>query len=311
MLAPMASVVFLLAQSVMSQSTSRILAYLALALASFIGAAEAYASVGDMSGSALASFGRLSPVQSVQYGGGNCYYPEGWNGHGWYQCGDQWNEGFGWIGPFNLNTFGGSANRRHRRVGVAVPHPTAPNPVYPRVEPSRRLGVGGAAPSVGLRAGGAPAFQTFHSPGFRRFGAGGVHASPNFRAGAAAVTPGLVGDGLHGGLGGGNFHQFHGAGLPHIRAPVTPGLAGGGGFHGLGGAGKFHGAGIGIPHIGAPASPGFAGVGTFHAGGAVGAPHIGAPASPGFTGGGFHGVGGTGAFQSGGAGFGVGGIGHR
>jgi hypothetical protein len=309
----------------MSHSTSRILAYLALALASLTVVDGAGASVGGMSGSALSSFGRLSPVQTVQYGGSNCYYAEGWNGRGWYQCGNQWNDGFGWIGPFNLNTFGGPAIRRHHRVGVAVSHPTAPNAVYPRPEPSRRLG-----------AGGAPALHTFGSPGFRRFGAGGVHASPNFRAGAATVTPGFAGGGFHGGLGGGNFHQFHGAGVPHIGAPVLPGFGGSGGFRGLGGGGNFHGAGVGIPHIGAfaspgftggggfhglggatgvhigaPASPNFAGVGGFHAGGGVGAPHIGAPASPGFAGGGFHGVGGAGAFQGGGAGFGVGGIGHR
>ncbi len=192
----------------MSSSTLRILGYVALALSAFAVADGAEA---GLVGSDFASFGRLSPVQTVQFGGSNCYYADGWNGRGWYQCGNEWNDGFGWIGPFNLNTFGGSANRRHHRVGVAVPHPTATNPVYPRLEPSRRLGAGGAAPSVGLPAGGAPAFQTFHSPGFRRFGAGGVHASPNFRAGAATVTHGFAGGGFHGGLGGGNFHQFHGA----------------------------------------------------------------------------------------------------
>ena len=72
--------------------------------------------------------------------------------------------------------------------------------------------------------------------------------SPSFHAGAATVTPGFAGGGFHGGLGGGNFHQFHGAGVPHIGAPVSPGFAGGGGLHGLGGA-------TGV-HIGAPASPG-------------------------------------------------------
>ena len=83
------------------------------------------------------------------------------------------------------------------------------------------------------------------APGSHRFGAGGVPTSPNFHAGAATVSPGFAGGGFHGGLGGGNFHQFHGAGVPHIGAPVSPGFAGGGGFHGLGGA-------TGAPHIGAP-----------------------------------------------------------
>jgi hypothetical protein len=279
----------------MSSSTLRILGYVALALSAFAVADGAKAGV---LGSAFASFGRSSPVQTVQFSGSNCYYADGWNGRGWYQCGNEWNDGFGWIGPFNLNTFGGSAIRRHHH-GVVVSHPRALNPVYPRLEPPRRLG-----------ARGAPAFHTFGgAPGLHRFGAGGVPTSPNFRAGSATVSPGFAGGGFHGGLGGGNFHQFHGAGVPHVGAPVSPGFAdvggfhAGGGFHGLGGA-------TGV-HIGSPASPSFAGVGTFHAGGAVGAPHIGAPASPGFAGGGFHGVGGAGVFQGGGAGFGQGGIGHR
>ena len=310
----------------MFSSTSRILAYSALALSSFavVNGAEA-----GIIGSALSSFAHSSPAQTVQFGGANCYYAEGWNGRGWYQCGSEWNDGFGWIGPFNLNTFGGSPLQRHHRHGVIVAHPRAPNPVYRSPEISR-------SPS----ATGAPGFHTLtSSSASRRFGAAGVPASPNFHAGAATVTPGFAGGGFHGGLGGGNFHHFYGVGVPHIGAPVSPGFAGGGGLHGLGGAtgvhigapaspgfagvGGFHGGGFhglggatGV-HIGAPASPGFAGVGTFHAdggfhgfGGAGGA-HIGAFASPGFAGGGFHGVGGGGAFQGGGAALGQGGIGHR
>jgi hypothetical protein len=259
----------------MFSSTLRILGYVALALSAFAVADGAEA---GLVGSDFASFGRLSPVQTVQFGGGNCYYADGWNGRGWYQCGNEWNDGFGWIGPFNLNTLGGSAIRRHR-PGVVVSHSRALNPVYPRLEPPRRLG------------------------------AGGVPTSPNFRAGAATVSPGFAGGGFHGGPGGGNFHHFHGAGIPHIGAPASPGFAGVGGFHAGGG---FHGLGgaTGV-HIGSPASPSFAGVGGFHAGGGMGSPHIGAPASPGFAGGGFHGVGGGGAFQGGGAALGQGGIGHR
>src|SRR5277367_750713 len=82
-------------------------------------------------GSDFASFGRFSPVQTVQFGGSNCYYADGWNGRGWYQCGNEWNDGFGWIGPYN--TFGGSAIRRHHRYGVVVSHPRSPNPVYSRL----------------------------------------------------------------------------------------------------------------------------------------------------------------------------------
>jgi hypothetical protein len=270
----------------MSSSTLRILGYVAPALSAFALADSAEA---GLLGSALSSFGHSSPVQTVQFGGSNCYYAEGWNGRGWYQCGSEWNYGFGWIGPFNLNTFGASASRRHHRHGAVVSYPRALNPVYPRLEPPRRLG-----------ARGAPAFHTFGAaPGLHRFGAGGVPTSPNIRAGAATVSPSFAGGGFHGGLGG-NFHHFHGAGIPRIGAPVSPGFGGGGGFHGPGGAGGFHGVST-SPHIGAPASPGFIG-GGFHgpggAGGFHGVPHIGAPTSPGFTGGGgLRGPGAAGGFH--------------
>ena len=68
----------------MSHSASRVLAYLALALASFTVADGAGASVGGLSGAALPSLERLSPVQSVQFSRSNCYYDDGWNGRGWY-----------------------------------------------------------------------------------------------------------------------------------------------------------------------------------------------------------------------------------
>ena len=195
----------------MSSSTLRILGYVAPALSAFAVADSAEA---GLLGSALSSFGHSSPVQTVQLGGSNCYYAEGWNGRGWYQCGSEWNYGFGWIGPFNLNTFGASASRRHHRHGAVVSYPRALNPVYPRLEPPRRLG-----------ARGAPAFHTFGAaPGLHRFGAGGVPTAPNIRAGAATVSPSFAGGGFRGGLGGGNFHHFHGAGIPHTGAPVSPGF---------------------------------------------------------------------------------------
>src|ERR1700733_1329966 len=253
----------------MSRWTLRILAPLAL-LAPLVGSAEA--GVGDSSGSALSSFGLLSPVQTVQYAG-DCWYDNGSNGPGYYPCGNEWDNGLGGGAPIV-----GPAIRRHHRHGVVVAHPRALNPVYPGA-PSRRLGAG--VPSPGLRGGaGAPAFGG--GPRFRQFGAAGVHTSPGFYAGAATVSPGFAGGGFHGGLGGGNFHQFHGAGVPRIGAPVSPSFAGGGGLRGLGGA-------TGV-RIGAPASPGLAGVGDFHAGGGVhglgGATgvHIGSPASPSFAG---------------------------
>src|SRR5277367_671914 len=221
----------------MSHWTLRVLAYLALASLPFANGAQA--GVGDSSGSAGSWLGHLSPVQTIQFNsfGSNCYYADGWNGRGWYQCGDDWNNGFGWVGPFN--TSGALAFRRNHRHGVVVLHPRAPNAVYPGLESSRLLGVG--VPSARLRVG-APAFGG--GPRFRQFGAGGVHSLSGIHARAATV-PGFAGGGFHSGLGGGNFHQFHGAGVPHIGAPISPGFAGGGGYHGFGGAGNFHGAGVG------------------------------------------------------------------
>ena len=276
----------------MSSLTSRSLAILALASLPFANGAEA-----GVPGSPLFSFGRLSLVQKAQYDGGGCWYDNGWNGPGWYQCGNEWNSGVGWIAPFGSTGFIGYAIRRHHRHGAAVSHPPALNPVYPRLEPPRRLGARGAHPSAGLHGVGAPAFA--RGPRFRQFGAGGVHTSPAPHAGGAPLSPGIAG-GFHRGFGGG-VHQFRAVGVPRIGAPASSGFIGGTGFHGFGGAGGFHaGGGIGTPHIGAPISPGFTG-GGFHAGGGIGVPHIGAPASPGFAGGGgFHGFGGVGGFHPGG-----------
>jgi hypothetical protein len=292
-----------------------------MAFALFASGAEA--GVGESGGSALSSFGRLSPAQKVQYGG-DCWYDNGWNGPGWYQCGNEWNNGLGWVGPFGSNGFVGAAIRRHHHHGVGVGHSQAPNNLYRGVQPSQGLGAGAVPPSAGLRAA-APAFGA--GPGFRRFGAGGVHASPGVQIGGAPLSPGIAGAGFQGLTGGSRFHGG-GIGIPRIGAPASPGFAAAGGLQGLGGAtgvhigapvspgfagaGALHGLGgaTGI-HIGAPASPGFAAGGGFHGIGGVGAPHIGAPVSPGLAGGGFHGVGAGGVFLGGGAGLGQGGIGHR
>src|SRR5690242_18689097 len=80
----------------MSHWTLGVLAVLALASRPF--ATDAEAGLAGQAGSALAPFGRLSAVQSAQLGG-ECWYHDGWNGPGWYQCGNEWNAGLGWIGP--------------------------------------------------------------------------------------------------------------------------------------------------------------------------------------------------------------------
>ena len=92
----------------MSRWTLRILAPLAL-LALLAGSAEA--GVGDSGGGALSSLGRLSLVQTVQYGG-DCWYDNGSNGPGYYPCGDEWDNGLGGAAP--------SAQSLARRSGAII-----------------------------------------------------------------------------------------------------------------------------------------------------------------------------------------------
>jgi len=231
----------------------RRLAYFTLALTSI----DMGDAVAGMSGGALSASRKLAPVQTVQ--SGDCWYDNGWNGPGYYTCGDEWNsrpEGAAPVAPI-VAPF-----RRRHRHGVVVAHPHAVNRIHP------------AAPSVGPRAG-APAFGGVLGP--RRFGAVGARVSPNLHPGASAVAPGSAGI-FHSGASG-NFHRFHNAG-PHIGPPVSPRFTGSGGFH--------LGAATGISRIATPASPGLAGAGTFHPRRGAGAPRIAAPPSPSA---GVHGVG--------------------
>ena len=328
-------------------SLTRFLALLALALLSFAVANGAEAGVHH--GSALSSFGRSSPAQTVQFGGANCYYADGWNGRGWYQCGDEWNDGFGWIGPFNY-TFGDSAIRRHHRHGVVVSHPRAPNPVYPRLEPSRRLGAGAfrrsiLSPAVQPRVALAPAvFQPrlTSTPALRP----SPPVLPAALAAAIFITftarefptsgrlsrPGLLAAEVFMGLAG--PRESTSARLPPGFAGAEVSMAAAA-FMGL--AGPEESTSARLPpqvlrasEVSMPAMVcmGLAGpqgstsarlppqvlsasVPDFHGFGGGGGAHIGAFASPGFAGGGFHGFGGGGVFQGGGAPMGQGGIGHR
>ncbi len=242
----------------MSHWALRILASVALASAPFADVADA--GVGGSAGGALSSFGRLSPAHKAQYRS-NCWYGDGWNGRGWYRCGDQWNDRFGWIGPLNAPNFV-PLIRRHHRHGAAVGRLRVPNTIDRGVQPSPGLGAGrapqlpglhggvpershlrrgvGSPPSLGAGAapplagvhGGVPAFHTFGAGlGSRHFGAGGLAVSPGFHTGGAPVSPGVPGVG---------FHRPAGIGVPHIGAHPSPGFTGGG-FHGSGGAGGFHG----------------------------------------------------------------------
>ncbi len=180
---------------------------------------EAEAGPGDYAADGFSLLKRLSPVEQIQYysyGGDNyCWYDEGWQGPGWYWCGEEWDNGFGWGGPYGWNGWGGGyLIRRHAGHGVGVWHPGAPNHVYGGAS-SPGLGAGGVPTSPGLQGGGFPAFHNFG--GGHNLGAGGLHGPA---AGGAPASPGFQGGGVPA------FHGFGG---------------GGGGFRGFGGAGGFHG----------------------------------------------------------------------
>ena len=103
----------------------RVLVLVALASLPFANGAEA--GLADNAGSALSSFGRFSPAQRVQYysfdDANYCWYDDGWNGPGWYWCGDEWYSGYGWGGPYGWNGWGGGyLIRRHGRHGIGVWH---------------------------------------------------------------------------------------------------------------------------------------------------------------------------------------------
>ncbi len=185
----------------------------------FLAAANgACAEVGDNTGGALSSLKFMTPVQKAQYysyGGNNyCWYDEGWQGPGWYSCGDEWLNGFGWGGPYGWNGWGGGYSiRRHSSHGVW--RSGAPSHVFGGA-PSPDLGPSGTLASPALQGGGFPAFHNFG--GGHNFGAGGLHgptggapASLGFRAGGVPAFHGFGGAGGYHGLGGAGFQGGGGA----------------------------------------------------------------------------------------------------
>jgi hypothetical protein len=105
-----------------------------------------------------------SDVQDAQFvfGGRNyCFYPNGWNGPGFYWCGYAWRRGFGWGGGRGWHGWD------HRRP----PHAYRPRPRPPHIHgrPGPRPHIhGGSAPRphMGGRPGGG---------GGHRGGGGGHH----------------------------------------------------------------------------------------------------------------------------------------
>ena len=181
----------------------------------------AHAGVGDHAGGALSSLKFMSPVEKAQYyslddNSNYCWYNNGWQGPGWYLCGDEWLNGFGWGGPYGWNGWGGgNLIRRHGSHGIGVWHPGAPNKVFGGAA-SPGLGPGVPPTSPAFQGGGVPAFHRFGGGGgaFHGPGTGGAPASPAFQGGGVPA--------FHGFGGGGGFHG------PGPGAPASPGFQGGG-----------------------------------------------------------------------------------
>ena len=58
-----------------------------------------------------------SPIEKTQfYGGGGCFYPDGWHGPGFYRCGFRYRRGLGFLGVgrggFGGRGFGGRGGGR-------------------------------------------------------------------------------------------------------------------------------------------------------------------------------------------------------
>jgi hypothetical protein len=113
-------------------STVVIRAMLFAGLVSLLFAARAKAGVG-LAAETLGSLWRVPrPVERIQYyvlgGDDYCWYPDGWEGPGWYQCGYEWNYGLGWGGPYGWNGWGGGVHvRRHGRDRIGIWRPGRPD----------------------------------------------------------------------------------------------------------------------------------------------------------------------------------------
>jgi len=90
----------------------------------------------------------LSTVEKTQYfyGGRNyCWYPDGWNGPGFYWCGYAFRPGFGWGGPIGWRGWRGGYGGRG---GVVVGPRGGVGVVGPRGGRAF-VGGGGAGPRMG------------------------------------------------------------------------------------------------------------------------------------------------------------------
>ncbi|HEY1888051.1 MAG TPA: hypothetical protein VGG86_18685 [Roseiarcus sp.] len=92
-----------------------------------------------------ASLAEASPIEKAQFFWGGrryCWYPSGWRGAGWYQCGFAWRRGFGWGGPAGWHGWRhpGFVHRPVVRPPVHRPRPPVARPPVHRPGPGARPG---------------------------------------------------------------------------------------------------------------------------------------------------------------------------
>jgi len=91
------------------------------------------------------SLAESSPVEKAQFFWGGrryCWYPSGWRGAGWYQCGFAWRRGLGWGGPAGWHGWRhpGFVHRPPVRPPVHRPRPPAHRPPAHRPPAHHRPG---------------------------------------------------------------------------------------------------------------------------------------------------------------------------
>jgi hypothetical protein len=169
----------------------------------------AEAGVGGGASEAGISVRRATPIKTAQYyrfdDQNYCWYAEGWQGSGWYWCGDEWDIGVGWGGPYGWNGWVG--RRRPWRSGphgIGTWHPRPPTSALD------------ARPALGPGVGGGGARHAYHSggavlPGVPLGGAPAFHSLPG--VGATSFRPSPTHPAFHGVSGGdSSFRSFGGGG---------------------------------------------------------------------------------------------------
>jgi len=100
----------------------KLIALVAIAIGGVAFAASSQASpLGSLDG-ARAAIDRLGLVEPAHMWADQnyCWYEDGWNGAGWYQCGYVWQKGYGWGGPYGWH--GWAAPMWGHRMGMYGHH---------------------------------------------------------------------------------------------------------------------------------------------------------------------------------------------